>query len=203
MGMRLHARYAFLSAVKLRLQEADQHEGAWSPCNAPRLARVRAAGTESPVRSRMKRTWILVANGAHAQFFQRTGASGALEPLQKFECPQARAKGVDLESDRMGHEEMGHGRGSSSFDAHSGPRAKIREEFARDLARFVNEGIAGDRCGAVMLLASSPFLGLIKAHLSVPAAKVLLAAIDKDLTALDPKALALRLHAELPRASLQ
>src|ERR1700687_920937 len=119
----------------------------------------------------MKNTWILVANAAHAQFFQRAGAGGALEALKTFECPQARAKGIDLESDRVGHEEMGPGRGSSSFETHSRPRGKVREEFARDLAKSLNDGVAADRCGELVLLASSPFLGKVKSHLSATAMK--------------------------------
>jgi len=133
---------------------------------------------------------------------ERAGSVGALEPLSSFECPQARSKGVDLESDRMGHEEMGAGRGSTSFDRRSGPRAKVRDEFARDLAQFLNDGIAADRCSDLVLLASSPFLGRIKAHLSEPALKVLSAAISKDLTGLDPQALEQRLRDELPREAL-
>jgi|SRR5208283_5359604 len=150
----------------------------------------------------MKHTWILVANASHARCFERLGATASLELLSSFECPQARYKGVDLETDRSGYEEMGHGRGSTSFSERVGPRAKVREEFARGLAQFLNAGIAAQRCSALVVLASSPFLGRVKAHLSQQAKKMLTAAIGRDLTGLDSVALAQRIRDEVPRIAL-
>jgi protein required for attachment to host cells len=151
----------------------------------------------------MKHTWILVANASQARFFERASWAAALQPLESFSCPEARLKGVDLESDAGGHEEMGHGRGSSSFTDRTGPRAKVHDEFARKLAGYFNDGVAAHRCTQVVILASSPFLGIIKAHLGEQATKVLLAAISKDLTGLDPAALALHLRDNLPRGAPQ
>jgi len=54
----------------------------------------------------------------------------------------------------------------------------------------------------LVVLASSPFLGRIKAHLSQQAKKVLTAAIGRDLTGLDSVALAQRIRDEVPRIAL-
>jgi protein required for attachment to host cells len=151
----------------------------------------------------MKRTWILVANSARACCFERGSIAGGVERLRSFECPESRAKAKDLETDRAGYEEMGHGRGSASFGHGSGRRAKVREQFARDLAEFLNAGIAQQRCAALVLMASPMFLGRIKAYLSEPATKMVAASIGRDLTGLDPAALARRLRVAVPRAVLQ
>ena len=150
----------------------------------------------------MKRTWILVANSARARCFEVGADRAGLELLNSFACPGARAKGGDLVTDRSGYEEMGHGHGSASMGQHSSPRELVRDEFARDLARFLNSGVAAQRCSALVILASLPFLGRIKSHLSSGAEKALSSAIARDMTALDPDAVAQRIRSEVRRAQL-
>ena len=150
----------------------------------------------------MNRIWVMVANSMQARCFEQGRATGtALEPLATFSCPQGRSKGVDLTADRSGHEEMGHGRGSSSYGPRLDARAKVREEFARDLAHFLNAGIAAHRCNGLIVLAAPPFLGRIKLHLSRPASRVLAAAIGRNLVDLDDATLVRRIRDEVPRAT--
>jgi protein required for attachment to host cells len=151
----------------------------------------------------MKRTWILVANSARARCFECSADRGGLDLLSSFECPQARAKGGQLTSDQVGYEEMiGHWRGSTSLGQRASPRTLVRDVFARDLARFLSAGIAAQRCSALVILASLPFLGRIKAHLSPSAEKALMSAIGRDMTGLDPSAVAERIRGEVRRAQL-
>jgi len=150
----------------------------------------------------MKRTWILVANSTRARCFEAGADHAGWELLGSFAAPGARAKGSELVSDRKGYEEIGHGRGSASMGQHSSPRELVRDEFARDLARFLNAGVATQRCSALVILASLPFLGRVKAHLSTTAEKALSSAIARDMTALDPLAMAQRLRSEVRRAQL-
>jgi protein required for attachment to host cells len=150
----------------------------------------------------MKRTWILVANAARARCFECSTDRGGLELLSSFDCPQARAKGVDLGSDRSGYEEMGHGDGSASLGQRSSPRMQVRDLFARDLARFLSAGVAAQRCTALVIMASLPFLGRIKAHLSPSAEKALTSTIGRDMTSLDPGTVAQRIRGEVRRAQL-
>lgn len=150
----------------------------------------------------MNRIWVMVANATQARCFERGWAAGAaLEPLATFACPQARSKGVDLRVDRAGHEEMGHGRGSSSYSPRLDARAKVREEFARDLAQFLNAGIAAHRCNGLIVLAAPLFLGCIKSHLSRHASRSVAAAIGRNLIDLDEAALVRRIREEVPRTT--
>jgi protein required for attachment to host cells len=150
----------------------------------------------------MKRTWILVANSARARCFECSADRGGLELLSSFECPQSRAKGVDLANDRSGYEEMGHGHGSADMAQRASPRIQVRDVFARDLARFLSAGIAAQRCSALVILASLPFLGRIKAHLSPLAGKALTSAIGRDMTGLDSGTVAQAIRGEVRRAQL-
>lgn len=151
----------------------------------------------------MKHTWILVANAYQARLFEQSDRAGSLASLQSYTCPEARLKGVDLETDTGGYEEMGHGRGSSSFSDRAAPRAKVHEEFARKLARHLNDGIAAHLCSDLLIVASSPFLGIVKAHLDEQAAKHLRAAMARDMTELEPAAIAQQLREFLPRTAAQ
>jgi protein required for attachment to host cells len=82
------------------------------------------------------------------------------------------------------------------------PIWSIREHdrFAREVAQAVNDGVAQGRCAGVSLVASDPFLGLLKSHLDAQARKALLRTVACDYTALRDDELAPRLHAR-PRAS--
>lgn len=150
----------------------------------------------------MRRTWVLVANSARARCFEAGTDRASLELLNSFECPGSRAKGSDLVTDRNGYEEMGHGHGSASMGQHTSPRDLVRDGFARDLARFLNSGVAAQRCHALVILASLPFLGRIKAHLSATAEKALSSAIARDMTGLEPGVVAQRIRSEVRRAQL-
>ncbi len=152
--------------------------------------------------SAMRRTWVLVANSARARCFEAGADRVGLELLSSFECPAARAKGSAVLSERKGHEDLGQGHGSASMGQHSSPRDLVREGFARDLARFLNSGVAAQRCQALVILASLPFLGRIKAHLSPGAGKALSSAIARDMTGLDPGSVAQRIRSEVRRAQL-
>lgn len=150
----------------------------------------------------MKRTWILVANSARARCFECSADRGVLELLSSFECPQSRAKGLEPGGDRAGREEMGHGHGSADLGQRASARLVVRDVFARDLARFLSAGIAAQRCSALVILASLPFLGRVKAHLSPSAGKALTSAIGRDMTGLDTGEVAQRIRGEVRRAQL-
>jgi protein required for attachment to host cells len=97
---------------------------------------------------------------------------------------------------------MGHGHGSADLGQRASARLVVRDVFARDLARFLSAGIAAQRCSALVILASLPFLGRVKAHLSPSAGKALTSAIGRDMTGLDTGEVAQRIRGEVRRAQL-
>jgi protein required for attachment to host cells len=58
---------------------------------------------------------------------------------------------------------------------------------------MLDKGIAAQRCAGLVLVASSPFLGHLKAHLGAQASKAIVRTLDADYTALDERELADRL----------
>jgi len=47
----------------------------------------------------------------------------------------------------------------------------VRESFARKLAQMLDDGVTSDRCDALAIFASNPFLGELKSHLGEQAAR--------------------------------
>ena len=60
--------------------------------------------------------------------------------------------------------------------------AKERARFARQLADYLNEGVAGRRCNALVLIATSTMLGELRPCLNHAAEKAVKRSIVSDLT---------------------
>jgi protein required for attachment to host cells len=142
--------------------------------------------------------WIIVANAARARVLREADSQGGRRPSYETVAdlvhPESRQKGVDLGDDRAGHVEgQGHGLGSAAYQPRTDPREREHDRFAQQIARFVDEGIAAGRCAGVVLVAGSPFLGRVKAHLGEQARKAVLRTVVADYTSLDEKTLLERL----------
>jgi len=143
-------------------------------------------------------TWIVVANSSRARLFERRGAGEGLALVREFEHPQSRAKGGDLVSDRPGHTATDQGR-RTALDPDTEPKRVAQEQFARELGHALEQGRVQNRYGAVLLVASAPFLGILRAQLPERVATQLRETIDKDYTALAERELAAQLNAALAR----
>jgi protein required for attachment to host cells len=148
----------------------------------------------------MQDTWVMVANAARARCFERRDSDGVLKELADYVHPESRQKGVDLGTDRGGHVDQGTcagGGGGTQLDARTDLRAKEHDSFARQLAKVINDAVAGGRCHALVLMASNPFLGEVKSHLSPHADRLLQAAIPSDLTSFEGRELQRRVDRAL------
>jgi protein required for attachment to host cells len=148
----------------------------------------------------MQDTWVMVANAARARCFERRDGDGVLKELADYVHPQSRQKGIDLGTDRGGHVEQGAragGGGGTQLDARTDVREKEHDSFARQVAKAINDAVAAGRCHALVLMASNPFLGELKSHLSPRADRLLQAAIPSDLTSFEGRELQRRIDRAL------
>lgn len=146
----------------------------------------------------MKRNWLVVANAARARVLEETERAGRYVSVADLVHPQSRLKGEQLAGDRPGHvhaEGRGHGLGSTSYVPRTDPREREHDRFAREVAAAVNEGVAQGRCAGVTLVASDPFLGHLRAHLSAQSEKLVLRTVSSDFTTLREDELARRISA--------
>lgn len=147
----------------------------------------------------MKQEWIVVANAARARVFGRETSWGELEELQSFVHDASRLKVRELAHDRAGHHDTDSGRGGTSYQARVDPHQRERLHFAHEIAHEVDAAFADGRCGRLVICASSPFLGELKAHLGASATKGLHAVHDLDLTTFDAGEIRRRLQAPAAR----
>ena len=140
----------------------------------------------------MKPTWIVVANASRARCFERDDNDAPLRMLTSLEHPQSRARDADLTGSGLGH-----GLGAATYVPRLDPKDKEHDQFAKEVADYLNAGIAAQACGALVVLASNPFLGEIKNRLSRQANKALHAAHACDLTSYEGRELQKRVNAAL------
>ena len=140
------------------------------------------------------KNWLVVANASRARVLEESDKPGSYVHVADLVHPQSRQKSVDLASDRPGHAHAeGGGLAGTSFAPHTDPREREHDRFAREVAQRLDAGIAAHHCAGLVLVASSPFLGHLKAHLGEQARKAVVRTLDADYTALDERELAVRL----------
>ena len=137
-----------------------------------------------------RRNWIVVANAARARIIEVGDAEGVCRHVADLVHPESRLKGVEQAAlhggDRPGRVMgIGHGLGDASYQPHTDPRQREREHFAREVAAVVDRGTADGRLSDLVLIASDPFLGLLKASLGEQSRKRLQGCLASDLTTLD------------------
>lgn len=132
----------------------------------------------------MDTTWILVADARRARCFERDAVNHTLTELADFIYPHTTLKSQAGGGDLTGAAGKGHGRSGhagTQFEPHTEAHAKERASFARQLAAYLNEAIAAQRCGALVLIATSPMLGELRPALSTGSTKALKRCVVSDL----------------------
>ncbi|WP_251973199.1 host attachment protein [Sphaerotilus microaerophilus] len=165
-----------------------------SALNRYTVESVEHLGREMVQETAVKKNWLVVANSARARVLEVEAGLGQFTSVADLVHPQSRIKGVDLGDDRPGHVEgQGHGLGSAAYVARTDPHTREQDRFAREVAACVNDGVANGRCVGVTLVASDPFMGRLKSHLSQQARKLVLRTFEADYTTLHDAELAQRL----------
>lgn len=140
-------------------------------------------------------TWIVVSDGARARIFVNEGRGTGLRP----------AFANDFMADHRPSHELGGrepGRGKASAD---GPRHgieptsdahdQLKVEFARDMARVIEDGMGRQAFDSLVLVAPPRMLGNLRAELPKAVIKRVSAQLDKDLTQVPIHALPCHLEA--------
>ncbi len=123
--------------------------------------------------------WVMVANAARARCFERDPDNGALREIAGFVHPASRQKAGELEHDRGG---MARKSGASTqFAPHADPHGKQLDLFARELAAHLDAAALEHRYGQLVLVASAPFAGHLRAALGASARR-LAALVPLDLS---------------------
>ena len=143
------------------------------------------------------KNWLVIANASRARVLEQGEQPGRYTHVADLVHPASRMKNVDLGDDRAGHvQRSGSGNEGAAYEGHLTAHQREHLHFAHEVAATVDEGVRSGRCAGVVLVASNPFLGELKAALGAAAADRVLRTVPADYTALDEAELARRLAAD-------
>ena len=113
----------------------------------------------------MSRYRILVADQAMAVFYDAANLDQAPTEIERIAEPNARLHDRDLGSDRPGRSYESVGGARHAVDREGGPHQRAAEQFARRVARRLDEARRKDEFDCLVVVAGPRFLALIRKEL--------------------------------------
>ncbi|MDH3430069.1 MAG: host attachment protein [Gammaproteobacteria bacterium] len=134
-------------------------------------------------------TCIVACSAAEARLWRSTSRFGEWQYLTCMSNPSATAREASFSSDRQGRsfDSFGAGRHAMS-QAKSGHEQEL-QQFARQVAKYLNRSIANADFAHIVLIAAPRFLGCLRIELSDAARRALVLEESKNLTDLDDDAI--------------
>ena len=133
----------------------------------------------------MDKLWVLAAATTHARLFEARSLLKPLSQIHEFHYPEGRLHERDVYADKPGRmfDRMGEGR-----HAMEAPdvRDQQHHEFSREIAEYLQEGLASQRYSRLVLVAPPDFLGALREHLGSEVEKRIERTIHKNLVEVDP-----------------
>lgn len=145
----------------------------------------------------MTRIWVLAANSGNATLFAADSPTAPLTELMTFDNPEARAKQMELTSDRPGRSFDSHGEGRHAMEVEVGPKEQEQIRFAKLIVDRLEQGRVENDFQRLVVVAAPAFLGQLRANFGAPLSSLVSLEVDKDYTSLRPEALRARLPERL------
>ena len=133
----------------------------------------------------MRSTMIVIANASLARLFSREADTGLLVPQATLVHTESRLPGHALADDRPGREAADAGSGPHGYQPRHDPRRLEHERFARAIATELRRRQTEGEFNHLWLLASSAFLGELRAALDEATQAAVRLESDVDLTSFD------------------
>lgn len=135
----------------------------------------------------MEKTWIVVADSAHARILATTARTAEPTEVSTLVHPGSRLKENDLVTDKPGRSKDSMGQGHAMDES----KATEHEEavFASEIVDTLDEGRQQGKFESLILIAPPKFLGALRAQLSKPLSKQVVQSIDKNLVTHDLKSI--------------
>ena len=128
------------------------------------------------------RTWILVADGAHARIACNLGPGKGIEqPLEAEFDGEARPT-REIQADRPGRSFDSGGEGRHAMEPRTDPHQHEKAVFVHDVADYVNAAAQKGRFDRLVLVAPPRVLGELREYLSDAAKANVKGELHKDLT---------------------
>jgi protein required for attachment to host cells len=144
----------------------------------------------------MKPDWILIANASRARLLQKELGCPVVI-IESFIHPKSRSMTSELGDDKAGQEGADRSFGAAAYEPRLDAKEKEHRRFAHELADYLEHQAQQGRFHSLVLFASSPFLGELKAQLGTAAVRLLKSTHDLDLTSVGLVELDQRVACEL------
>ena len=133
-----------------------------------------------------KKTWVVVADGAHARIFLNEGPGTGLMPALDHDLIGNRQPSHEMGSDRPGVSFSSAAPGRHAMAPSTDPHEHAKHEFIRQVTKAIKEGLNEHAYEQLILVAPPKALGDLRAGIDPQAAKLVKAELHKDLTHLTP-----------------
>lgn len=138
-------------------------------------------------------TWVVVANGRHAQFYVRdTKPIDLLTPILDFPL-EAEPLGFEMGRHVLPRVHQSMGKARHMIEPHLDFKAETRRRFILRLAEKLNSGCEKEKYEQLIIIAPAKVIGELRLMLSDEARKTIIAEVNKDLARAPLEALSLYL----------
>lgn len=133
---------------------------------------------------KQKKTWIVVADGAKARIFQRSGRHGPLAPVpgEYFVEPEARRPTRDIGADRPGRVQESANAARHAMEPRVDWHRFAKAQFAKGVASALETAALAGKYDSLILVAPPQALGDLRGALGGKTHALVEAEIGKDLT---------------------
>jgi len=135
------------------------------------------------------RTLVVVAHRGGARLFEFQGLDADWALVAEIDHPEGTAKTSELVSDRQGQVSESHGDGQHASQPRVDPTEQVADRFAHALAERLRQLRVENDVGRLVLVAPAPFLGLLRAALDDPTAKLVAAELAGGFAHEKPEAI--------------
>ena len=142
----------------------------------------------------MKKTLVTVAQRAKARFFRADDGGDTLSEIEDLVHPKARLHEGDLVSDRPGSVKERMGPHFREYGEEEQAKKHEAEVFAKEVAGAMKKLRVEQHYERMIVVAEPGFLGLLRAELDPPTAKLVAGELGKELTELKSDEIAERVR---------
>lgn len=130
----------------------------------------------------MNSTMVVVADSTRARIFTADTSKSPLTEIEVLANPEGRLHDRDITSDLPGKSAGGDGSGGHAYQSETDPKHHEMEEFSKRIADYLDNARNVNNLSKLLLVASPPFLGELRSHLSKETSQKVVFELDKNLT---------------------
>jgi len=155
----------------------------------------------------MSTTWIVSADAGRARIFAETDTQKPYEEVEDLVSPNARARDIDINTDRIGTTAAGqsiHNTGGATpnkqYEPAQTPEQHDATLFAKEICTTLLKGAQDKRFAKLVLVAEPKFLGVLRGQLDKQLQPLIDYELNKDYSHSNGQQLREQLHAAKARS---